>query len=117
MMRGLDRSTLAECLKGVILHRMFESHIAPIRSRLIAAGVESLGLFGSFSRGEAGPSSDVDVLVRFRADARTYDNLFEVGEALEEAFHRRVDLVTEGGLSPYIGPKILREVKYVDLTE
>lgn len=97
------------------LGSMFESHIAPIRSRLIAAGVERLGVFGSFSRGEAGPDSDVDVLVGFRADARTYDNLFEVGEALEEVFHRKIDLVTEGGLSPYIGPKILREVKYVDL--
>ena len=102
---------------GPILERMFESHIAPIRNRLLAAGVERLGLFGSFSRGEAGPDSDVDVLVAFRADARTYDNLFAVGEALEEVFHRKVDLVTEGGLSPYIGPKILREVKYVDLTK
>jgi len=99
------------------LASMFESHIAPIRSRLLAAGVERLGLFGSFSRGEAGPDSDVDVLVSFRADARTYDNLFDVGEALEEVFHRKIDLVTEGGLSPYIGPKILREVKYVDLTK
>jgi predicted nucleotidyltransferase len=95
---------------------MFEANIAPIKARLIAAGVKRLGLFGSFSRGEAGPNSDVDVLVGFRPDAKTYDNLFEVGEALEEVFQRKIDLVTEDGLSPYIGPTILREVKYVDLS-
>jgi len=95
---------------------MFEADIAPIKARLIAAGVKRLGLFGSFSRGEAGPKSDVDVLVGFRTDAKTFDNLFEVGEALEEVFHRKIDLVTEDGLSPYIGPTILREVKYVDLS-
>jgi uncharacterized protein len=95
---------------------MFEANIAPIKARLIAAGVKRLGLFGSFSRGEARPDSDVDVLVGFRPEAKTYDNLFEVGEALEEVFHREIDLVTEEGLSPYVGPTILREVKYVDLS-
>jgi predicted nucleotidyltransferase len=98
-----------------MLSQMFEANIAPIRRRLIAAGVKRLGLFGSFSRGEARPDSDVDVLVCFEAKAKTYDNLFEVGEALEEVFQRKIDLVTEDALSPHIGPKILREVKYVDL--
>jgi uncharacterized protein len=95
---------------------MFEANIAPVKARLIAAGVKRLGLFGSFSRGEARPDSDVDVLVGFRPEAKTYDNLFEVGEALEEVFHRKIDLVTEEGLSPHVGPTILREVKYVDLS-
>jgi predicted nucleotidyltransferase len=95
---------------------MFEANIAPVKARLIAAGVRRLGLFGSFSRGEARPDSDVDVLVGFKPEAKTYDNLFEVGEALEEVFHRKIDLVTEEGLSPYVGPTILREVKYVDLS-
>lgn len=94
---------------------MFESSIAPIRDRLIAAGVRQLGLFGSFARGEAGEKSDVDVLVAFYPKARTYDNLYAVGEALEEVFRRKIDLVTEDSLSPYLGPKIQREVQYVDL--
>jgi predicted nucleotidyltransferase len=94
---------------------MFESEIAPIRSRLIAAGVSRLGIFGSYSRGEARPDSDVDVFVDFRPGLKTYDNFMAVGDALEEAFQRKVELVTEKGLSPYIGPKIMREVKYVDL--
>ena len=94
---------------------MFESDISPVKSRLIAAGVQRLGVFGSFGRGEAGKDSDVDVLVRFDDKARTFDNLYAVAEALEEVFQRRVDLVTEDALSPYLRPHILREVKYVDL--
>lgn len=94
---------------------MFESAIAPIKSRLVAAGVRRLGVFGSVARGDAKEDSDVDVLVGFSPEARTFDNLFEVGEALEEVFQRRVDLVTEDALSPYLGPAILREVHYVDL--
>ena len=94
---------------------MFESEISPVRSRLIAAGVSRLGIFGSYSRGEAKPDSDVDVFVDFRPGLKTYDNFIAVGDALEEAFHRKVELVTEKSLSPYMGPKIMREVKYVDL--
>jgi predicted nucleotidyltransferase len=96
---------------------VFESEIAPIKQRLQLAGVERLGVFGSVARGTATPGSDVDVLVRFRPDAQSYDNLFEVGEALEQAFHRPVDLVTEPALSPYLGPHILKEVQYVDLND
>lgn len=94
---------------------MFEANITAVKSRLRAAGVRRLGIFGSVGRGEARTDSDVDVLVRFDDKARTYDNLYAVGEALEEVFQRRVDLVTEDALSPYLRPHILREVKYVDL--
>jgi len=94
---------------------MFESSIAPVRDRLIAAGVRRLGVFGSFARGSADEQSDVDVLVTFFPKARTFDNLYAVGEALEEAFHRKIDLVTEDSLSPYLAPKIRAEVRYVDL--
>lgn len=94
---------------------MFEETIAPVKSRLLAAGVERLGIFGSLARGDAREDSDVDVLVLFRPEARTFDNLFTVGEVLEEVFNRRVDLVTEHALSPYIGPRIRAEIRYVDL--
>jgi len=73
-------------------------------------------VFGSFARGEARQDSDVDVLVAFSPEARTFDNLYIVGDTLERAFQRRIDLVTEDALSPYLGPEILREVRYVDLS-
>lgn len=94
---------------------MYEALLEPVKSRLAAAGVRRLGIFGSHARNEATQDSDVDVLVAFDARKKTFDNLYEVGETLEEVFHRRVDLVTEDALSPHIGPHILREVRYVDL--
>ncbi len=94
---------------------MYEALLEPVKSRLAAAGVRRLGIFGSFARNEATHDSDVDVLVGFEPKQRTFENLFQVGEALEEVFHRKVDLVTEDSLSPHIGPHILREVRYVDL--
>jgi predicted nucleotidyltransferase len=94
---------------------MFESTIHPVRDCLRSAGVRRLGIFGSVARGDAGESSDVDVLVGFRPEARTLDNLLTVADALEQVFHRRVDLVTEDSLSPYLGPRILPSVRYVDL--
>ena len=94
---------------------MFESTILPIRSRLRAAGVRRLGIFGSVARGDVRPSSDVDVLVGFYPQARTLDNLLAVAEALEQVFQRKVDLVTEDALSPYLGPRILASVNYVEL--
>ena len=94
---------------------MFESTIQPVRARLRSAGVKRLGIFGSMARGEAVASSDVDVLVGFQPEARTLDNLLTVADALEQVFHRRVDLVTEDSLSPYLGPRILLGVRYVDL--
>lgn len=94
---------------------MFEATIDPIRTRLRSAGVKRLGVFGSVARGEANTASDVDVLVGFDPQARTFDNLITVAEALEQVFHRPVDLVTEDSLSPYFGPRILAGVKYVDL--
>ena len=94
---------------------MYEEILEPVRSRLAAAGVRRLGIFGSYARNEARADSDVDVLVSFEPRQRTFENLYQVGEALEEVFHRRVDLVTEDSLSPHIGPHILREVQYVNL--
>ncbi len=94
---------------------MFEATVQPVRDRLRSAGVLRLGVFGSVARGEAGPSSDLDVLVGFRPEARTLDNLLAVAEALEQVFHRPVDLVTEDSLSPYLGPRILPSVRYIEL--
>lgn len=74
-----------------------------------------IGVFGSVGRGEANPDSDVDILITFADNARTFDNLYNVGEALESVFQRRVDLVTEDALSPYIAPYIFREIQYIDL--
>lgn len=75
-----------------------------------------LSLFGSVLRDDFRPDSDVDILVDF--EPGTKHSFFDLDRAcreLEGLLGHRVDLVTRGGLSPYIGPRILatREVVYV----
>ena len=72
-------------------------------------GVRRLALFGSFVRGEARADSDVDVLVEFQPDRKTFDAFLSLAELLEGVLQRRVDLVTTEALSPFIGPHILAE--------
>lgn len=69
-------------------------------------GVESLRVFGSAARGEEGPDSDIDLLVRF-SEPKSLLELVRIEREFSEHFRRPVDLVTEGELSPYIRDEIL----------
>jgi predicted nucleotidyltransferase len=90
--------------------------ICKSRAELFSLGVRSIGLFGSFVRGEAGAESDVDILVEFDAAKKTFDNFIDTCFLLEELLDRRVELVTGESISPYIRPYVLREVEYVPIT-
>jgi hypothetical protein len=83
--------------------------------RLRALGVRRLGLFGSFVRGEQRPDSDIDLLVEFDPQRKTFDTFMELSFFLEEVLQHRIELVTVESLSPYLGPHILKEVEYVPL--
>jgi len=84
-------------------------------ARLRALGVSRIGLFGSFAREEQGPDSDIDLLVEFAPDRKTFDNFMALSFYLEDLLSSKVELVTRESLSPYIGPYILKEVEYVSL--
>jgi len=71
-------------------------------------GVVSVRLFGSIARREAGPGSDVDILVEF-AGPVTLFVLADLRQFLMEALGRPVDVGTEGSLRPRI-----REAVVVD---
>ena len=80
---------------------------------IAAFGVKRLGLFGSFVRDEAGPDSDVDLLVEFEAGSKSFDSFMQLSHLLEEVLHRPVELVTVEALSPHIGPAILESAEKV----
>ncbi len=71
-------------------------------------GVRSLSLFGSVARDEAGPQSDVDVLVEFDRPVGLFE-FVDVKERLESMLGRRVDLVTPGALKRQLRERILGE--------
>jgi uncharacterized protein len=83
-----------------------------IQSRLRSLGVRRIGLFGSFVRNEQAADSDIDLLVEFEPEQKTFDNFMALSFFLEEELGHTIDLVTTESLSPYIGPYILKEVEY-----
>jgi len=105
-----------EAIMAVETRESILSILQKNQEQIKALGVRRLGLFGSFARGEQGPSSDVDVLVDFVPGRKGFDNFIRLVFLLEELLQRRVELVTPESLSPYIGPHILREVEYVTFT-
>ena len=72
----------------------------------------SVGIFGSFARGESTEKSDIDILVGFNRDIDLFDFL-DLREYLENRLHIKVDLVMESALKPAICKRILSEVEYV----
>ncbi len=78
-------------------------------------GVKRLGLFGSYLRGQQRENSDVDLLVEFDPNKKTFDNFINLSAFLENLLNRYVEVITPESLSPYIGPHILKEVEYVAL--
>ena len=77
--------------------------IDDIRHYFSTQPVKKAWLFGSFSRGEETPMSDVDILVEFDRSGKpvtllTYARMWR---ELEERLGRNVDLVEEGTLKPY----------------
>jgi len=94
--------------KNEILETL-RAHRDELRQRF---GVKSLAVFGSVARGEAGPDSDVDILVEFEGRA-TFDRYMGLKFFLEDLLGKRVDLVTRKALKPRMRPYVEREAIYV----
>jgi uncharacterized protein len=65
-------------------------------------------VFGSRARGEAGPDSDLDLLVEMGEGSNLLD-LVALGQELGDELELRVDVLSDAGLSPYLRERILEE--------
>ncbi|HDY67823.1 MAG TPA: nucleotidyltransferase [Candidatus Scalindua sp.] len=83
------------------------------KDKIESFGVKRLGLFGSYVRNEHNPQSDIDILVEFVHDLKTFDNFIHLSFLLEDILEHHIELVTTESLSPYIKPNIIKEVEYV----
>lgn len=75
-------------------------------------GVNTLGVFGSFVRGEQGENSDVDILVGFNEPIGLL-KFVALKNQLSEMLGKDVDLVMKSVLRSKIGERILEEVIYI----
>jgi hypothetical protein len=56
---------------------------------------------------------NVDLLVEFEPQQKSYDNIMDLSFFLEDLLGRRVEVVTAQSLSKYIGPHILNQAENV----
>lgn len=89
----------------------FESFQSVIKSKnlLKKYGLDKIGVFGSFARGEA--AHDIDIFV----DIDTYEieNLIKFKKELERLSHKEVDLVIKKYANPIILYRAQKEMRYV----
>jgi predicted nucleotidyltransferase len=90
------------------IKRTLSEHKAELQQKY---KVKTIGVFGSYVRGEQTKKSDVDILVEFSEDAEIgFFKFLDLEEFLTLKLGVKVDLVTKGALKPYIGERILQEV-------
>ena len=71
-------------------------------------GARNVRVFGSLARGQADPDSDLDLLVEMD-EGRSLLDLVGLWQDLEELLGSKVDVISEGGLSPYLRDHVLAE--------
>ena len=89
-------------------HQLLASQRQDILEIAARYGARNVRIFGSMARGDAGPDSDLDILV----DMEPGRSMFDLGGLLYDlqAFLGvEVDVVTEKGLRPRIRERVLRE--------
>lgn len=83
-----------------------DSHRALIVQLAARFGARRVRVFGSLARGDARDDSDVDLLVEFEPNRSLLDQV-GLKQELETCLGRRVDVVAEGGISPYLRDEIM----------
>ena len=75
-------------------------------------GVRRIAIFGSYARGEEEPESDIDILVEF-TERRSLLDMVGIEQDLSDELGRKVDLHTEGSISPYLVDRIKKEIRVI----
>ena len=74
--------------------------------------VQTIGIFGSYVRGQQKKKSDLDVLVDF-SEAPSLFEFVELEDFLSQKLGVKIDLVMKDSLKPRIKDSILNEAVYV----
>jgi len=92
------------------VERLLQERRTDILQLATRHGARRVRIFGSIIRGTATEGSDIDLLVAFEPDRSLLD-LIGFKQDLQELLGREIDVVSEGGLSPYLKDRILREAQ------
>ena len=79
---------------------------------MVANGAKRISFFGSFARGDANHSSDLDVLVEF-SDRKSLLELVRLERGLSDLLGMRVDLLTVKSISPHLIERIRYDMEVI----
>jgi predicted nucleotidyltransferase len=85
--------------------------IAKLVAYLRKKGAKKILLFGSYSRGEQGKNSDIDLIVDFSKPKSLLEIISIENGLSAELGGKRIDLLSRESLSPYIASKVLASAK------
>lgn len=105
-----DSSKVQDKKAHVTMNDLVKNYRTQILSLAKQKGISNVRVFGSMARNEAGPESDLDLLV----DIDKGQSGLALGGFLadvSELIHRKVDVVTEKSLHPKIRKKVLHEAR------
>ena len=71
-----------------------------------------VGVFGSVARGEDTSASDIDIMVKFSRRKSLLD-IVKIERELSTVRGKKVDLLTEAAISPYLRDRILGELQVI----
>ncbi len=81
--------------------------VAPIFEKY---GVKQAAVFGSVATRKDTEKSDIDLLISYMPSAKkSFFVHLQLEDELSKTLGRKVDLVTENGLSPFIRNRVLKE--------
>ncbi|MEK7181007.1 MAG: nucleotidyltransferase family protein [Patescibacteria group bacterium] len=86
-----------------------QEKLAPIMAKY---GIKRAAVFGSVSRGDDRPESDVDILIEIGQPMGLFIYSRFIQE-MEELLQRKVDVVTNNSINKFIKPYILPELKTI----
>ncbi|NPD82356.1 nucleotidyltransferase [Prevotella sp. PINT] len=93
-----------------MINKQVREYIPKIRALMKDRPIKKVWLFGSCSRGEERPDSDIDLL--FEADRSQHFSLFTQGAIymdLNQLLGRKVDFIEDGALRPYARETVERD--------
>lgn len=95
---------------SLMLSKNVQEMIPKIQQYLASQPIEKAWLFGSCSRGEETPKSDVDLLVRYQdSDSMSLFDISGIMVNLKKIIKRPVDLIEEDCLLPFASKSANRD--------
>ena len=87
-----------------------KNKINPILKR---NGVAKAAIFGSYARGDQTKKSDIDILIKYKHDDKSYFDLIGLQFELEKKLRKKVDLLTYEGVHRRLKKEIFGSKKEI----